>query len=355
MYQQPPQRKGREALAMSKKRGEAGLVQAGEIPIMKTLAKKFAPPTRAQLELIEVAATIREAPDAAERAFMARQLILCTLPHSDPGNVPIWKRTAGNTSLGIQPGVDMDTEKSIGYPFGSIPRLLLFWMTTEVQRTKNREDLTIIEKRTLQLGRSLAGFMREVGLNPDTGRGKRGDAKRLHNQMDRLFASRITFQEKLEAGGFQGKGRDSMEVAPKSELWWNPKHPEQGALWQSWVLMGEVFYQALVASPVPVDKRALKALKRSPLALDLYAWVCYRAFVIVQKNQQPQFMAWELLRRQLGTDYSTAKNFKPKAQAALRKIAALYPGLKIGAAKGGFTIHATRLAVPQKPGGKLLA
>jgi hypothetical protein len=339
---------------MAKKRGEGGLIQAGEIPAIKALARKFAPPTHAQLELVEVAATIREQPDAAERAFMARQLVLCTLPHTDPGNVPVWKRTSGNTALGIQPGVDLDTEKSIGYPYGSIPRLLLFWMTTEVQHTKNRDDITLIEKRTLYLGRSLDSFMREVGLNPDTGGGKRGDAKRLHNQMDRLFASRISFQETFEAGGLQGRERGTMEIAPDSELWWDPKRPKQGALWQSWIRLSEKFFNALVASPVPVDMRALRVLKRSPLALDLYAWVCYRAFVIVQKNQPPQFMAWELIRRQLGTDYRDPKNFKKKAQTALRKVASLYPGLNIGMAKGGFTIHATRLAVPPRVGGKLL-
>jgi hypothetical protein len=47
---------------------------------MKSLAKKFAPPTRAQFQLLEAAATITEQPDAAELAFMARQLVQCTLP-----------------------------------------------------------------------------------------------------------------------------------------------------------------------------------------------------------------------------------------------------------------------------------
>src|ERR1035441_6157546 len=97
------------------KRGEGGLVQAGELPIMKSLAKKYAPPTRAQLELVEAAATIREQPDAAERAFMARQLVQCTLPHTNPGDVPAWQRKSGNVALVLQPGWDADKERSIGY------------------------------------------------------------------------------------------------------------------------------------------------------------------------------------------------------------------------------------------------
>jgi hypothetical protein len=34
---------------MSKSRGQGGLVAVGDIPLLKTLRKKFAPPTRAQL------------------------------------------------------------------------------------------------------------------------------------------------------------------------------------------------------------------------------------------------------------------------------------------------------------------
>ncbi len=128
----------------------------------------------------------------------------------------------------------------------------------------------------MHLGRSLAEFMREVGLSPDTGGGKRGDAKCLHNQMDRLFRSRITFQQTSEDDSRRREAWLNMEVAPRGELWWDTKRPHQGALWQSWIQLGEEFYNALIALPVPVDMRALKALRRSPLALDLYAWVCYR-------------------------------------------------------------------------------
>ena len=96
------------------KRGEGGLVQAGEIPLVKTLAKKLKPPSRAQLELVDAALAIQSEPDAAERAFIARQLVLCTLPHSDPGdNAPRWLRRTGNSSLVIQPGWDGDKDKSL--------------------------------------------------------------------------------------------------------------------------------------------------------------------------------------------------------------------------------------------------
>ena len=322
------------------KRGEEGLVQAGEIPLAKTLVKKFKPPTRAQIELVDAALAIHSEPDAAERAFIARQLVLCTLPHRDPGDSsPRWIRRTGNSALLIQPGWDGDKDQSIGYPYGTIPRLLLFWAITEAVRTKSRR---------LVLGRSLNEFVRAVGLNPNTGGGKRSDSKRLKDQMRRLFRCHISFQATgTDPSGAPGEAWRDMAVAPEGELWWHP-HPDQTALWESWIQLGEKFYCAVIASPVPVDMRALRALKRSPLALDLYALISYRAFVIVQKNLPPQFISWEQLRSQLGTDYGDLKDFKKEANATLRKIATVYPGLIITKAKGGFAIHASRLAVPQK-------
>jgi DNA invertase Pin-like site-specific DNA recombinase len=44
---------------MNQKRGQGGLVRAGEIPLLKTLQKKFKPPSRAQLELVDAALAIQ--------------------------------------------------------------------------------------------------------------------------------------------------------------------------------------------------------------------------------------------------------------------------------------------------------
>lgn len=40
-------------------------------------------------KLLDAAVEIRQSPDAVERAYMARQLVQCTLPHSDPVNMPL--------------------------------------------------------------------------------------------------------------------------------------------------------------------------------------------------------------------------------------------------------------------------
>jgi hypothetical protein len=49
-----------------------------------------APITRYHLKLLDAAEAIRFDPDKVEEAFMARQLVQATLPHKNPGNVPLW-------------------------------------------------------------------------------------------------------------------------------------------------------------------------------------------------------------------------------------------------------------------------
>ena len=91
--------------------------------------------------------------DADALGFMARAMVQATLPHSKvEGNE--FTRKNGNYSLTIL------SPSAIGLPYGSVPRLLLAWVTTEAVKTQSRE---------LELGDSLSGFMRELDLVPTGG------------------------------------------------------------------------------------------------------------------------------------------------------------------------------------------
>ncbi len=295
------------------------------------------PITRQQTRLIDAAAEIaQQMPDEIEPAFMAWQLVQATLPHTNPGDVPSWWRKNGALTMTITPGYEEG--RCIGYPHGTIPRLVMFWIVTEAVRTGQRR---------LELGNALAGFMREIGLDPSTGGGKRGDAKRLRDQMTRLFSSRITFSIAQGDGERRGSAWKHMEIAPDGMLWWDVRDPEQPCLFGSWIELGEKFFDAICNAPVPVNITALRALKRSPLALDLYAWATYTAFQATRSGRA-RFVAWEPLMQQLGADYGDVHNFRAKAKAALRKIRTVYPGLRIGDAQGGVEILPGASAVPHK-------
>lgn len=328
------------------KLGESDFFRA----IAKELEAKTPPPpkqpSRSERQLLNTAVAVRQdPPDQDELAFMARELVQCTLPHSDPGQVPFWARRNGNFTLSIVSSFDPQTGKLVGYPYGSLPRLLLFWMTSEAVRTGNRK---------LELGSTYNEFLRAIGLSPNTGGGSRGDGPRVRNQSRRLFTSNISFiyaeqPQKTSAAGAYREARVNMNVTSKMMVWWDPKQPNQMTLWENWVELSDEFFKALTAAPVPLDMRALRALKRSPLALDLYAWATHKALTVARKGRA-QFVPWRGLMAQFGSDYNDHHNFKKKAQEAFKKIQAVYPGLKLGPATGGLVVlPSSRPAIASKP------
>lgn len=268
-----------------------------------------------------------EAVRAGALGFMARALVQATLPHRRvPGTE--FERRNGAFRLSLL------APSAVGLPYGSMPRLVLAWLTTEAVRTKNRE---------LVLGDSLSAFMRELGL-PATG-GPRGYIRPLKDQMRRLFSSTVSCTYE----GDQGEGGMSYLIADRYMLWWHPKDPEQAALWESTVNLSEPFFREVVEHPVPVDMRALKALKRSPLALDLYAWLTYRMSYLNRATEIP----WAALAAQFGSDYGRLRDFKAAFVDELQKVVMIYPEAKVTPTEHGLALlpsrpHVAKLYRPGK-------
>ena len=64
--------------------------------------------------------------------FMARLLVLCSLPRTNPGNRHQYKRVNGPFKLVMVAGADNKL------PFGNLPRLILAWVCSEAVRTQSR-------------------------------------------------------------------------------------------------------------------------------------------------------------------------------------------------------------------------
>jgi Plasmid encoded RepA protein len=214
-----------------------------------------------------LALEVEEAQKAGALGFMARALVQATMPHSK-SDTPYFERTNGALTLTIM------APPRIGLPYGSVPRLLMAWVTAEATRTKERE---------LVLGTSLSAFMRELGMVPTGGRW--GSITRLRNQAHRLFASTIS----LEYRNAPNAAEQGFRIADRHILWWDPKSPEQPELINSSVTLSEPFFREIIARPVPIDTRALKALSRSPMQLDLYCWLTYRMSYLKQKTVIPWY------------------------------------------------------------------
>ncbi len=270
-----------------------------------------------------------DAKQAGTLGYMARALTQATMPHkATPGNE--FSRSNGLFTLRIMSPSD------IGLPYGTIPRLLLSWMTTEAVRTKSP---------ILELGPSLSAFMAELGLAPTGGRW--GSITRLKDQTERLFSCMVSCRYRDEARGMSGA--NGFIIAKEYKLWWNPKLPSQLPLWKSTVTLSTDFFDEIVERPVPIDMRALKALKRSPLALDIYCWLTYRMFYL----RKPTEIPWSSLQLQFGSDYATSTqgliNFKWNFLKHLRTVHVLYPEANVEEGERGLLLKPSKPHVPQLP------
>ena len=253
--------------------------------------------------------------ETGDFAFMARPLVQLTLPHTDPGDVQYYKRSNGDLHLVVQSGFRAEEGGELvlaGIPFGSYPRLILAWVTTEAVRTRSS---------TLCLGGSLTAFMSELGLV----RGGR-TVLLLREQMARLFTARIA----IVRGVKNGVDQTAFEVARQTKLWWDPHHLSEPVTSRSTVQLSDDFFHLLTERPVPLDMRALHVLKESPLGLDLYMWLTYRVSYMRRETVIP----WTALQAQMGADYGRTDNFSRKVKRELRRIKLVWPELDFATLKG---------------------
>ncbi len=267
--------------------------------------------------------------DAGAIGFLAKFLVQTTLPHRrQPGSH--YTRTDGRFTLRI---TDVG---GAGLPFGSYPRLILIWMTSEAVRTSSRE---------LELGASLSRFMAELGLQA-TG-GHWGTIPRFRDQMQRLVGAAISASWDVDVDGHSVATGESLILADRFQLWWTPQILPAAPTPKSSITLSANFYEQLVAAPVPLDLRAVHILKQSPLALDLYAWATRR----VSYLERPTQVSWDALRRSFGAGYADTPQgrvkFRAKVLDALSRVCGVYSALRLEIEEGGVLLLPSAPHIPR--------
>jgi len=265
----------------------------------------------------------QQAVDAGALGYMARLLVQATLPHKDPGQgVSTFERSNGDFHLVVM------APPRIGLPWGKCPRVLLCWLATEAVRTRSRR---------IELGPNLSAFMRELGQVPTGGRW--GTITRLRDQVRRLFSSTIRCSY-TRPGHFEDSG---FVIASHTSLWWKPAAPEQSDPFDSFVELSHDFFQAIINRPIPVDLRVLRAL-RSPLALDVYCWLTYRASYL----SQPVEIPWPVLALQFGADYADVRKFRYFFLRQAKAVLKLYPEARVSEGAKDLILRPASPHVPRR-------
>ena len=258
----------------------------------------------------------QEAREAGTLGFMGRALVQATMPHRKiDGNEFI--RENGSFRLTIL------SPSNIGLPYGSIPRLLMAWITTEAVKTKQREII---------LGQSLSEFMSKIDIVPTGGRW--GSITRLKSQMKRLFSSTVS----CHYSDSTGIANINLQVTDEYQFWWEPQHPEQITLWESTVKLSQNFFEEITNNPIPLNIDVLKAIKKSPLAIDIYCWLTYRMSYLKKQTE----ISWWTLQSQFGSNYSRdhqgIRNFKRAFLRELKKVHLFYPDALVDGDGKGLTL-----------------
>lgn len=304
-------------------------------------------------EIIEthLAIEAEDAKTAGSLGFMARALVIATMPYKDP-KADVFSRKNGDFSLRIVAGYEG------GIPFGIYPRLLMSWVATEAVRKQSP---------VIELGDSLRIFLRDVLDLRSSGGGSRGSASRVSEQMKRLFGSLITAQysESSDRRGFvlrnvliaQDLNLDNLEMAKMDRLeadgdpkLWTPQEAHEAGTWQSKVRLTDNFFKECVTNPVPIDLRAYKALRGSPLAMDVYTWLTYR-LSYTEKRSRP--IPWEALMWQFGSSYTTdvdqaVRDFKKAFLKALKLVQIVYPQATVSPEANGLVLLPSRPHIEPK-------
>jgi hypothetical protein len=269
-------------------------------------------------DLIEahLAIEAQDAKSSGSLGFMTRSLAIATLPHRKTTDFRFVRRNGDFT-------LTMMTAHPQGLPYGTLPRLLLTWVCTEVAQKR---------ERVLSLGNNLASYLGELGLH-NTG-GKRGDITRLKHAMTTLFSSVISCH-------YEGKDSFALQnvlLADKVD-WWTPQNPEEAGQWQSSVMLSEPFFKECIEHVLPFDMRAVRGLRQSPLALDIYIWLTYRMSYLSKRTTIP----WIALAGQFGSGYATSeqglRDFKRAFLRELKHVLVIYPQAKVADGLHGLVMY----------------
>jgi hypothetical protein len=304
------------------------LLDLGNLPQTGKKARQL-PPSLHEEKLLDIATIIAgEPPAGKDMAFSHTILCQVGLPRSKTDEREFMRRN-GEAWMNVQAGWLDEGNGPVQQPipYGPMPRLALAWVSTYAKRYGTRE---------IPIGHSAAEFLRLLGMDTQ---GNRYTA--LRRQMHALAACRLQL-------GYKGRTFNGQPVEQFDAWIANGGSEGQRALWPGTMLLSERYFTELMDSAVPLDNRALIALRGSALALDVYAWLAHRLHRI---EGRPLILHWHNLRDQFGQEYKGKdpdKDFKKEFLPTLSKVQTVYPKAKIRQVTGGLMLMASPPPVSPK-------
>ena len=276
---------------------------------------------RATAALKSTLQQVQEQAEAGEGvSFHYVPLIQCSFPHADPGSALGFTRKNGWLELTLG-----TTRPEGGLPYGVPARLLTIYCTSEAVRTRSPE---------VYLGKTVHEFLRRLEV-PIT-RGDRGSLRTYANQLLRLIHCTLTIDENLrDASGRAGLHIRQALFAEEARLWWDD---DRAVGEGSSLVLSQVLFHSILERSAPLSTQAIKALRKSPMDLDVYAWLVHRLFHL----SKPSSVSWSQLSEQFGHSYQELRFFRRFFSDSLKRVLKVYPDANVKVADNGLLLLPSR-------------
>jgi hypothetical protein len=258
-------------------------------------------------------------------SFQYVPLIQCSFPHADPGEQRQFTRRNGWLELTLS-----TARPDTGLPYGVPARLLTIYCASEAIRTRSPE---------IYLGRSVHDFLRRLDI-PVT-RGERGSLRVYTNQLLRLIHCALSIDENIR----DNAGRTGLHIrqtlfVEEARLWWDEN---RGVGQGSSLLLSPVLYDSILERSAPLSTMAIRRLRKSPMDLDVYAWLVHRLFHL----NKPSSVTWQQLSNQFGHGYGLLRKFRAFFTDSVKRVLEVYPEARLRLTETGVLLLPSRPHVPR--------
>jgi len=250
-------------------------------------------------------------------SFLHSALCAMSLPVRRPTNeaAPIIRQD-GQYTLAITPRPVLQPEGApermliLGVPYGVLPRLILIHIMSQAVRTGTRQ---------VHLGATFTDWMRKMGYRTIS-YGPRGSATLIKQQLDRLLACEWLIR--WDGASVDGTREYGIKEIKLSNEYMGFDRGTGGFARE--IKLTEGFYEHLRQHAVPLDENAIRQLRDSPTALDLYTWLAYRLPRLGTKRSA--ILSWQQLAVHFGNDGHNIRKFRQTVRDAWeRQVSGVYP------------------------------
>lgn len=222
-----------------------------------------------------------------------------------------------------------------GLPYGGVARLIILYVNSMAVKYKSRD---------IDIGKSIKEFVERLGYTPSYL--ENGINEQVLTQLEKLFYtnyvnSTVTKTLNSNSEYIIEKKETRLHLFDATVTWEHVKNNFTTASVAK-VRLSEVYFNEILKHPVPLSLDAIKSMKKSPLALDLYAFISYRANT---KRVVPAKLSE--LKKQFCFDGPNWR-FKSNVQRAMTYVTKAWPECNVLIKGDVLLIHRMATHIPKK-------